>query len=383
MKIEAEGSEIIMQNSNGDTIVIPKVHRQKALKYIEEGNYKAIDELAESLPFMEDYADDGSVIVPKLNEGTTEPSIISPAEKKTTKSSVKMYTSEDYNKLKLDYQKGNFVKYDVEAGVGCTSVACQNNRKLYPDYSSTYADIEEARKKGKIPGEIRTSSKKVYDPNKPRHGDGSAMDAWEIHQFYRYNNLGKKMFEAKFDDPNREKSISEFDYKTLPSGTLLGHGTARGEYIDPDAKDYTGKDAVELPRHLSIVQGYVEGVDSYGNKTADLLIDDLGKLHRVGDSKDADMSWSDYSGKITEITSRNNFDKTDYYSLSGVSNSNLPDGETNPLIKLGKDLTNPKKVRELKEKIQLQKDIQDAGNLRSKKAVNLLKNPFQSLEATE
>jgi hypothetical protein len=68
MKVTAENNEIVMQNSNGDTIIIPKVHRQKALKYIEEGNYKAIDDLAESLPFMEDYADEGSLIVPGLEK---------------------------------------------------------------------------------------------------------------------------------------------------------------------------------------------------------------------------------------------------------------------------------------------------------------------------
>src|SRR5512138_939779 len=84
MKIEAEGKELILQNTNGDTIIIPKTHREKVLKHIEEGNYKAIDDIAESLPFMEDYADEGSLIVDGIGPGDGDKG------KKTTATTKKM-----------------------------------------------------------------------------------------------------------------------------------------------------------------------------------------------------------------------------------------------------------------------------------------------------
>jgi hypothetical protein len=73
MKVTAENLELVLQNTNGDTIIIPKTHREKVLKYIEEGNYKAIDDIAEGLPFMEDYADKGSLIVEGIGPGDGEP----------------------------------------------------------------------------------------------------------------------------------------------------------------------------------------------------------------------------------------------------------------------------------------------------------------------
>lgn len=62
MKIEAEGQELVLQNSNGDTIVVPKTHRKTVMKHLQEGNYKAIDDIAESLPYMDDYAEDGTIV---------------------------------------------------------------------------------------------------------------------------------------------------------------------------------------------------------------------------------------------------------------------------------------------------------------------------------
>lgn len=62
MKITAEGGELTLSNEKGDIAIIPKSYRNKVLKYIEEGNSKAIDDLVSSLPSMEDYAEDGTLI---------------------------------------------------------------------------------------------------------------------------------------------------------------------------------------------------------------------------------------------------------------------------------------------------------------------------------
>lgn len=72
MRIEGESGELIFQNNVGDTIIIPKTHRAKALKYLEQGNYKAIDAIAENLPYMEDYAEDGTLIPSIPDEDPTK-----------------------------------------------------------------------------------------------------------------------------------------------------------------------------------------------------------------------------------------------------------------------------------------------------------------------
>lgn len=71
--IEAEGGELVLQNNNGDTVIIPKNKRQQALKMLEQNNHAGIDELASSLPYMEDYAQDGSLIPDQTNLSADPP----------------------------------------------------------------------------------------------------------------------------------------------------------------------------------------------------------------------------------------------------------------------------------------------------------------------
>ena len=62
INIEAEGSELILRNKVGDYVIIPKKHRTDVLSMIDENQHERIDALVETLPVMEDYADDGSLI---------------------------------------------------------------------------------------------------------------------------------------------------------------------------------------------------------------------------------------------------------------------------------------------------------------------------------
>ncbi len=59
--VEAEGGELVLQNEAGDTIIVPKANRSKALKFLENNDHAGIDALAGSLPYMDDYAEDGSL----------------------------------------------------------------------------------------------------------------------------------------------------------------------------------------------------------------------------------------------------------------------------------------------------------------------------------
>lgn len=63
MKIEAEGSELLLKNSEGDFVIIPKKYRVEVLNMLEEDCNSCIDALVETLPVMEDYAEDGNLIL--------------------------------------------------------------------------------------------------------------------------------------------------------------------------------------------------------------------------------------------------------------------------------------------------------------------------------
>lgn len=65
--IEVEGGEIAIRNSHGDLAIIPKDKRDWVKQKLSEGCHSCIDSLVETLPVMEDYASDGS-IMPNDNE---------------------------------------------------------------------------------------------------------------------------------------------------------------------------------------------------------------------------------------------------------------------------------------------------------------------------
>ena len=61
INIEAEGSELVLKNKAGDYVIIPKKYRTEVQGMIEDGCHSCIDSLVETLPIMDDYAEDGSL----------------------------------------------------------------------------------------------------------------------------------------------------------------------------------------------------------------------------------------------------------------------------------------------------------------------------------
>ena len=61
INIEAEGNELVLKNKAGDYVIIPKKYRLEVQDMIKEGCHGCIDKLVETLPVMEDYAQDGSL----------------------------------------------------------------------------------------------------------------------------------------------------------------------------------------------------------------------------------------------------------------------------------------------------------------------------------
>ena len=59
--IEVEGGEIAIKNKAGDLVIIPKSKASWVKQKLKEGCHSCIDALVETLPVMEDYAQDGSI----------------------------------------------------------------------------------------------------------------------------------------------------------------------------------------------------------------------------------------------------------------------------------------------------------------------------------
>lgn len=64
IKVEAEHNELILENSNGDKVIIPANKRNWVKQKLSEGCHNCIDSLVETLPVASQYAQDGSVYPP-------------------------------------------------------------------------------------------------------------------------------------------------------------------------------------------------------------------------------------------------------------------------------------------------------------------------------
>ena len=64
INVEAEHNELILENSNGDKVIIPANKRNWVKQKLSEGCHNCIDSLVETLPVASQYAGDGSVYPP-------------------------------------------------------------------------------------------------------------------------------------------------------------------------------------------------------------------------------------------------------------------------------------------------------------------------------
>ena len=69
INVEAEGGELILANNHGDHVIIPKDKRSEVNEHIKQGCNSCIDSIVDSLPIMDDYADNGTVIKGYFNKG--------------------------------------------------------------------------------------------------------------------------------------------------------------------------------------------------------------------------------------------------------------------------------------------------------------------------
>lgn len=70
--IEAEKNELILRNDAGDVVIIPAKYRAEVQDMIKDECFDCIDHLVDTLPVMDDYAEDGSLIPTDDGEDKTK-----------------------------------------------------------------------------------------------------------------------------------------------------------------------------------------------------------------------------------------------------------------------------------------------------------------------
>lgn len=73
INIEAENNELILENSFGDKVIIPKEKRTWVQSKLQEKCYDCIDNYVNTLPVMEEYAEDGTTVSNLYTEKTGKP----------------------------------------------------------------------------------------------------------------------------------------------------------------------------------------------------------------------------------------------------------------------------------------------------------------------
>ena len=99
INIEAEKNELVLRNKAGDYAIIPAKFRKEVQDMIKDGCHGCVDALVDTLPVMEDYAQDGTLLP---NNKTV---------KVNQNNEVKEYntSSQEYRDL---YNSGKLMNYD-------------------------------------------------------------------------------------------------------------------------------------------------------------------------------------------------------------------------------------------------------------------------------
>lgn len=103
-KVEAQGGELVIRNTHGDVVIIPRNKRREALGYLAKGDHRSIDAIAMKLPKASDYAMSGGVY-----DGGEDPN--DKIVKVNQNNEVKEYntSSQEYRDL---YNSGKLMNYD-------------------------------------------------------------------------------------------------------------------------------------------------------------------------------------------------------------------------------------------------------------------------------
>lgn len=103
LKVEAEGSELVLKNKVGDYVIIPKNKREKVKQLLSQDCHSCIDSIVEKLPTMANYAVDGT-IVPSTNIESSPKRVLTEDERRVWQTSLTQWVNDNY---KGDFNAAN------------------------------------------------------------------------------------------------------------------------------------------------------------------------------------------------------------------------------------------------------------------------------------
>lgn len=133
INIEAEGNELVLKNKAGDYVIIPKKYRKEVQDMIKENCHDCIDKLVETLPVMEDYAEDGSL----YPDWDKVKSTLNPKNKKIITFEPKPYTTVQDNTYVAPPRVVIPSKLEKEQPVLKADTRTDQERKIAQEYTES------------------------------------------------------------------------------------------------------------------------------------------------------------------------------------------------------------------------------------------------------
>lgn len=231
LNIEAEGSELILKNKAGDYVIIPKKYRKEVQNMLKEGCHSCIDKLVETLPVMDDYAQDGT-IYPTDDKGnpTRKETFTQWAERIRKLAPNLDYTKDDgmydYRGAYVANLEPEWVDHDEEFKINRPYYAVQKNGKWGAYHLPS---------RNPITGEILKSEKHPTFENSVQE---------DIKMGYEtYRGVDGKIYshDKSYLDKNRDKVkeyLEIYDSGTLSEVTIIGKAPKWLKYKRKGEIDY-------------------------------------------------------------------------------------------------------------------------------------------------
>jgi len=225
INVEAEGSELILKNSNGDYAIIPVKDRNRVKQLLNAKRYSEIDNYVSSLPKTADYASDGTLLLKpseKIESPLTRSDPFNPYSGKVLKSRMPykeaptiqtgtpvLDTRKNYQEVSVKPETSNPVtntvnvlKTNLNQNIIDSSIQITKAQELYQKQKETI-ELEKKNKanepkpipkySGCVEGMCRDmaeSNKKVYEDM--RKLNNLYGDAWEVSD----NMYGKELYNS-------------------------------------------------------------------------------------------------------------------------------------------------------------------------------------------
>ena len=243
INIEAEGSELILKNKAGDYVIIPKKYRTEVQDMVKDGCHGCIDRLVETLPVMNDYAEDGSLF-PDWNKvkATLNP---------------KNWGVSDYS------DKGNRHQAYAAARKAGEKEFMWNNKRFNTDYDLSKEEI--SNKGNRLVNTALKMAEKKVDTYRPPLGKKEKIQSFvtgkekftsqpcvtAVCNMYKKAGINSGIPEGVYDNRIFANSYKDYGFELIPNNDLKPGDIVQYLFQSDDLTD----EWHNKPYHLGVYTG--------------------------------------------------------------------------------------------------------------------------------